>query len=383
MNSQRWMSQNFFIFFITWGVFLPYWTGWLVQAKGLSVTEASLIMGFGLLARGASTMFAFPLASKYWSNQLVILILTICSLVATILYVPVSSFVSLFIITMIFSAVYPTLLPAMDSTAGSLVQQAHIHYGKSRSYGSLGFIISVFINSLIIGYFGDQAILWCMMVGLFLILFMRFLPAPAVLLVKPKVTAQKESRSMRDLWKVRSFPIVLLVAVLIQGAHASYYNYGYIYLQDIGVNSYYIGIIINIAVIFEIIYFVKADHLLMKWQPSSLLLLAAAGSTVRWLLVFFFQNVWIFAVSQSLHALSFGVAHYAFIRYVTNTLPKEQIANAQGIYSATALSLGTAVLTLMGGMLYELSPGLAFLGMIVCTFPAMLLIIMTRKHYNY
>ncbi|MGG3800791.1 MFS transporter [Metabacillus fastidiosus] len=383
MNSQRWMSQNFFIFFITWGIFLPYWTGWLVQAKGLSVTEASLIMGFGLLARGASTMFAFPLASKYWSNQIVILILTICSLIVTVIYIPFSSFVTLFIVTMIFNAVYPALLPAMDSTAGTLVQQDGVNYGKSRSYGSLGFIVSVFINSLIIGYWGEQAILWSMMVGLFLILFMRFLPAPDVVLVKPVAVERNWLQSMRNLWQVKSFPIVLLVVVLIQGAHASYYNYAYIYLQDIGVNSYYIGIILNIAVIFEIFYFVKADHLLTKWHPSSLLLVAAAGSTLRWVLIFSFQNVWVFMLSQSLHALSFGMAHYAFIRYITNNLPKQQISNAQGVYSAVALSLGTAVLTLMGGFLYEIVPAFAFLGMIVCTLPAIALIIVTRKHYKY
>lgn len=383
MNNQRWLSQSFFVFFITWGIFLPYWTGWLVQGKGLSVTEASLIMGFGLLARGASTLFAFPLASKYWSSQKVVLVLTVSSLVATILYIPTSSFGALFVVTLLFSAVYPALLPAVDSTAGALVQQGDVHYGKSRSYGSIGFVISVLIISIVTGYFGEQAILWSMMVGLCLMLFLRLLPIPAVLLVKPTVKDRKDSLSMRSLFQVKSFPIVLLIVILLQGAHASYYNYGYIYLQDLGVDNYYIGIVINIAIIFEIIYFANADHLFKKWKPSSLLLLAASGSTLRWVLVFLFPSVWVFMLSQSLHALSFGVAHYAFIRYITKNLPEQQIPNAQGIYSALALSLSTAVLTLAGGFLYEVSPRLAFLGMVVSTIPAMLLIMMTRKHYDY
>ena len=76
MNNQRWISRNFFVFFISWGIFLPYWTGWLVDAKGLSVAEASLIMGFGLVARGAFSLTAFPIASKYWSSKKVFLLLT-------------------------------------------------------------------------------------------------------------------------------------------------------------------------------------------------------------------------------------------------------------------------------------------------------------------
>lgn len=382
MNNQRWLSQIFFVFFITWGIFLPYWTGWLIHTKGLSVTEASLTMGFGLLARGVSTLFVFPLASKYWSSHTVILILTASSLVTTMLYIPFSSLSTLFVITILFSAVYPALLPAVDSAAGTLVQQGAVHYGKSRSYGSIGFIISVLMISMITGYFGEQSILWSMIAGLCFMLVMTFLPKPTVLSMKPTAKDRKKSLTMRSLWQVKGFPIVLLVVILLQGAHASYYNYGYIYLQHLGVNKYYIGMIINIAVIFEILYFMKADYF-KNWKASSLLLIAASGSTLRWLLIFLFPNVWIFMVSQSLHALSFGVAHFAFIHYITKNLPKQAIAKAQGIYSALALSLSTAGLTLLGGFLYTISPRLAFLGMILCTIPAILLIMVTRKQYEY
>jgi PPP family 3-phenylpropionic acid transporter len=317
------------------------------------------------------------------SSQTVIFVLSASSLVAAILYIPSSSFVTLFIVTLFFSAAFPPLLPALDTAAGNLVQQGNVHYGKSRSYGSIGFIVSVLIISMVTGYFGEQAILSSMVIGLCFMLLMHLLPTPAVLAVKPTVKDRKKSLTLKGLWQIKSFPIVLLIVILLQGAHASYYNYGYIYLQDLGVNKFYIGMIINIAVIFEIIYFLKADHMFKKWKPSSLLILAASGSTLRWVLVFLFPNVWIFMISQSLHALSFGVAHYAFMLYITKNLPKQQIPNAQGIYSALALSFSTAVLTLIGGFLYEISPNLSFLSMIICTFPAILILLATRKKYQY
>src|SRR5690606_16434794 len=108
-------------------------------------------------------------------------------------------------------------------------------------YGSVGFVVSVFIISLITGLWGEQAILWSMLVGLSFVLIMSSLPTPAVLMDKPVKKNPKETRSVRRLWKIKSFPIVLLIVVLLQGAHASYYNYGYIYLQDLGVSTYYIG----------------------------------------------------------------------------------------------------------------------------------------------
>ena len=91
----------------------------------------------------------------------------------------------------------------------------------------------------------------------------------------------------------------------------------------------------------------------------------------------------VFIVSQVLHVLSFALAHYAFIAYLTKTLPKEQIPNAQGLYSALAMGLSTAVLTFLGGYLYEMSPGYAFGAMIICTAPAMLIVLATRDQYHY
>jgi len=383
VNNQRWLSQSFFVFFFTWGIFLPYWTGWLVQAKDLTVADASMIMACGLVARAVATMFVFPFMSKFMSNKKIIIIFTILALLTAIIYIPATSNMSLLLITLLFSLVYPTLMPAIESGASTLVRQGKVHYGKSRSYGSIGFVIAVLILSMLTGVWGEQAILWSMIVGLIFLLVKQLMQTPPALLVKPTLQDRKGKLSMKGLWKVKTFPIVLIVVFLLQGAHAAYYNYGYIYLQELDVNPFYIGMIINIAVIFEVLYFMKADSFLSKWRPSSLLLLAGAGSTFRWMLIFLFPNVGIFIVSQALHALSFGVAHIAFIRYLTKSLPKEQIANAQGIYSGLALSLSTAILTFVGGYLYEIEPGLSFLGMILCTIPAMIILLVTRRKLNY
>lgn len=382
MNNQRWLSQNFFIFFFTWGVFLQYWSGWLAEGKGLSVSEVGFIMGMGLIARAIATLFAYPFASKFLSNKKLILYLVICSLIITFIYIPANSFTSLFIITFIFSFFYPSLLPAIESVATVLVQEGNVNYGKSRSYGSIGFVVAVFIISGIISYFGENAILWCMIVSLFILLIIQSMPAPISLLEQPTAADRKSSYSMRGLFKIKGFSLILFIVILLQGALASYYSYSYIYLQHLGVNPLYIGLILNVAVIFEIIYLSKAE-LFSHYRISTLFIIAAIGSTLRWIIIFIFPNVWAFIFSQTLHSLSFAMAHFAFIQYITRTLPKQQLSNAQGVYSALGMSLSAALLTLWGGFLYEIQPGLAFLGMIVFTVPAIFLILGTRNKYHY
>lgn len=383
MNNQRWLSKNFFTFFFTWGIFLPYWTGWLIDAKQLAVSEASVIMGCGLLARAVSNLFFFPALAKYVNNKRLITIFAIGSLITVLLYVPSNSFVLLLIVTILFSVFYPALLPAVESSAATLAQIGHVHYGKSRSFGSFGFVIAVLIISMLTGVFGKGIIFWSMVLGLIGMLLMQFMATPKELLIVPTKEDRANSLSMKSLWQIKGFPIVLFIVILLQGAHASYYSYGYIYLEDLHVNPFYVGMIINIAVICEILYFMKADSLFTTWRSSSLLLLAAIGSTLRWLLIFLFPNVWVFILSQTFHALSFALAHFAFIGYLTKKLPKEQIPNAQGLYSALAMGLSTAVLTFLGGYLYEITPGLSFVAMLVCTIPAMAILLITRNKYHY
>ena len=134
MNSQRWLSLNFFTFFFTWGVFLPYWTGWLINAKHLSVTEAGFIMSAGMIVRALSTLSLYPLSTKMYSMSKVMQMFGILSLVTMLFYLPLDSYVLLLIVTILFSAIYPNIMPAMESSASILIKKDKIDYGKARAY---------------------------------------------------------------------------------------------------------------------------------------------------------------------------------------------------------------------------------------------------------
>jgi MFS transporter, PPP family, 3-phenylpropionic acid transporter len=382
MKTQRWMSLHFFSFFLTWGIFLPYWSGWMIQTKGISVSEASLIMSLGLVARGLSTLFAFPYLSAKVSSKRLLNIMAIGTLVAIVYYIPSNSFVSLLIATIILHLFYPILMPALDSVAGVLVQSKQLqHYGRSRQWGSIGFVSVGMVLTIFTGWFGDEIILWSLLLGVIGFMSLQFMQTPDILAEKPPKNQTKKV-GILQLFRIKHFPLVLIIVILLQAAHATYYNYGYIFLQEIQAPTYLIGFIINIAVIAEIIFFSIADKKFDKFSIGALLTIAAIGSSARWILVFAFPNVIVFCIAQTLHALSFAMAHYAFMKYLIQNIPHLQIAKAQGIYSALALSWSTAIFTILGGYLYEIEPRLSFIGMILCTIPAMLLALMYRRLEN-
>lgn len=383
MNNQKWLSLNFFAFFFTWGVFLPYWTGWLTNDKGLSVSAASIIMGAGMIARAFSTLLFFPLMTRLFSLGRLMQLLAIASAIVMAFYIPANSYALLFAITFAFNFVYPNILPAIESGATVLMKTDQIHYGKSRSYGSIGYTIALLIVGAATAVWQETAILWVMLAGLLFMAATLSITSPAPLQIKPEPENGTGKGVAWQLLKSKGFLTILLITIFLQGAHAAYYNYGFIYLQDIGVNGFYIGIILNVAIILEIVFFAKADTLFDRWPVSSMFLLAGVGSTLQWILIFLFPSVWVFIFSQLLHALSFGVAHFAFIRYIFEKLDSSQIPAAQGMYAALGMSLSVALLTFFGGFLYEISPGLAFLGMVVFSFPAIVLVLLTRKKLSY
>ncbi|KMY49635.1 MFS transporter [Peribacillus loiseleuriae] len=379
MNSQRWMSRQFFSFFITWGVFLPFWTGWMIYTKGISVSQASLIMSLGLVVRGISTLLVFPYLSRKFSSKTLIKGMAIGTLLSILCYIPAKSFTSLLVTTLLLHLFYPALMPTLDSVAGVLSQSKQLrHYGKSRSWGSIGFVISGMVLTVFTGAFGDEVILWALLLGTFVFVCLNFMPTPDVLNKKPSANQTKRV-DMLQLFRIKHFGVVLVIVILLQAAHASYYSYGYIFLQEIYAPKYLIGVILNIAVIAEITFFLIADRRFHKFSVGSLLTLAALGSTVRWILVFSFPNIIVFCISQTLHAFSFAMGHYAFMKYLIKNIPHVQIPNAQGMYSALALSWSTAIFTFFGGYLYEIEPRYAFIGMIICSIPSMLLALVYRK----
>ena len=272
----------------------------------------------------------------------------------------------------------------MESSASVLVSTGKIHYGRSRSWGSLGYTIALLIVGAGTAVFQEAAILWLMIIGLIAIVFSQFQASPVVLHVKTKPINQVDEKGrLNKLFASEGFVIVLLISILLQGSHASYYNYGFVYLRDLGVGSFYIGLILNVAIVCEIVFFTKADQFFSKMKVSTMYSIAALGSTLRWVMIYLFPNVVVFIFSQALHVLSFGVAHYAFIQYISQKLKPNQIPTAQGMYAAFAMGLSIAILTFLGGFLYEVSPKLSFLGMTLSSVPALLLTLFTMRKYNY
>lgn len=364
-----WLSMRHFTFFFTWGIFLPYWTVWLIEGKSFTVEQAGIIVGLGLVSRSLSNICFFPIMCRYISLYTLATLIPLISTIVAIFFITFDSFISIAIITIVFSLFYPTLLP-LNETISTVISKEHgVSYGKSRSWGSIGYIVALLSVGVSTYVYNDNVIVYIMILGCMVIYLSSAYKTPTAL----KKRSFEEKQSVSSLIKAPNFMIVIIICLILQGSHAAYYSYGTIYLESLGINKVIISIILMIAVIAEIIFFAIADRFFSQKSFYFMFLIASCAAIIRWFLVYEFNNPIIFIISQVLHAFTFGLAHYAFIRYVNSQLSQNLVPLAQGIYSAFAMSLSTGLLTLFSSYLYNTQPNFPFLGMTIILIPCLLL----------
>ncbi|OES45057.1 3-phenylpropionic acid transporter [Domibacillus iocasae] len=365
-TSQFWLSITFFAFYFSWGIFMPYWNAWLVSEKGLPVEAASSLIAIGLLVRAASTFFLYPAMSAKFPAGTLLKWFTSTAALLSLFFIPASGYVPLLLVMAAFCLVYPIIMPMADSMGALLMKTDGIHYGKSRSWGSIGYTVSVFFIGLATAAFTDAAILYILIGSLV------FMVAAAFYYMPPVLGARDELRRvpLKQLFRSRRFVTALIVCVLIQGAHAAYYNYGVLYLQHLGVSSIWTGVILNIAVAAEIIFFSVADRFLRHVSVPVMFMGAAFAAVFRWSIMFILPTVAVYIFAQVFHAFTFGLAHYAFIRLLYQEFDTSEIPAAQGVYSSLGMGLSTAIFTFGAGYLYDIEPRFAFLSMAIVALPA-------------
>jgi PPP family 3-phenylpropionic acid transporter len=378
LKPQTWLSINFFLFFFTWGVFIPYWNTWLINEKGLSIQAAGTIIAVGLLIRAFSTFFVFPFLSKKMAIGHEMKMISLLSVLILLLFLPVHSFRWILAAMILFSFVYPMMLAISESLGSIMMKTDQIQYGISRSFGSIGYATALVAVGAILSFYNESSIFWTMFVSCCLMAIAAHVQTPKSLMAKH----QEQSVSYLPLFRSKRFMAAMVVCILIQGAHASYYNYGFIYLQKLNAGDFWSGMILNLAVLAETLFFMTADRLFQKVSTSRMFAISAAASIVRWGLVYLVPTVWMFIFTQFLHSLTFALAHYAFIRLLHEELDNRLIPAAQGIYASLAMGLSISVFTFLGSYLYSKSAGLAFAGMAAAVIPSLFIALMMVRKFE-
>ena len=364
MSSKTWLSSNYFLQFLVTGTFLPFWMVYLTSVKNLSVLEASSIFSMLYFARVISGIFLSPYLIKKYNLNITMKLSVASGLILAVSYGFTNEKILLGIITFLFGLIYFMISPLVEGLASLFLREENIDYGKARTYGSLGYtVVGIFIGG-VLGYVGNGALYYILIFLVALYLVFMFLPQPK--LVKNLNLDNNSNNDKKESlygWVLKDRNAILLIVTifLYQLSHTAYNNYNAIYLESMNISAKWLsGVILNVSVIAEIIFFIFSKRLVDKIKPKNLLVFAGVCAVIRWAALATFHNIYVFTVMQTFHAITFAVAHIAFILMLNRDYNNKEIIDMQNLYTAIGFQLSMAIGLYIMGALWDISTSYVF-----------------------
>ena len=364
MSSKTWLSTNYFLQFLVTGTFLPFWMVYLTSVKNLTVLEASSIFSMLYIARVISGIFLSPYLIKKYNIDITLKLSVGIGLILAVSYGFTNEKIVLGLITFLFGMIYFMVSPLVEGLASLFLREENIDYGKARTYGSLGFTIIGIIIGGILGYVGNEALYYILIFLVALYLVFMFLPQPKLVknLSFEEPNAKKEKESLYS-WvlKDRNAILLIITVFLYQLSHTAYNNYNALYLESMNISAKWLsGVILNVSVIAEIIFFIFSKRLVKRIKPKNLMIFAGVCAIIRWGALAMFHNIYVFTIMQTFHAITFAVAHIAFILILNKDYNNKEIIDMQNLYTAICFQLSMAIGLYIMGALWDISTSYVF-----------------------
>ena len=342
------LSGFYFLFFATFGVYMPYWSLYL-KSIGFNALQIGVLLALAVVTKIFSSYLWGCLVDRQGERMPIIrftAFMTFLVFAATLL---VQDFWGLVVIIILFAMFWHAALPQIEAaTLSYLGKSVHI-YTIVRIWGSVGFIIAVW------GFGNIFEVININYVPIILLFAMILVWLLTLTIAELPVTHNGQANV--SLGKVLKQPktIALLVSCfLMLVSHGPYYTFYSIYLDDYGFSKSLIGKMWALGVIAEVLIFTLMHRLLRYFRLRSLLLISLFMAVVRWLMIaFFVDDLLLLGVAQLLHAATFGMHHAVAIQYVHHYFKGELQGRGQGLYSSVSYGAGFAVGSLLAGLAWE------------------------------
>lgn len=361
LSPFNWLALAFFGYFFAYGVLVPYLPVW-VKSHAYDPQFIGIILSSSYFFRFIGSFF-FGRMIKHSHQLFTALRLIAWSMVGMtcVMALTAQNFWWLFVSIGIFSMLNAAGMPLTDSLAATWQKQLELDYGKARLLGSLAFTLALVAVGQLIRFTGEQNIIWILTaLFVFYSLLLMLNPHP-----KPHDEAESAGENSVNYWtllKNADHARMLLAAFLIQGSHAGYYVYSILYWNENGIPVQLTSLLWGCAVTAEILLFFFSKRLFGDWSVRHLMLLATLAAVIRWAAYGSTTSILWLTLLQTFHALTFAVMHIAMIRYIARQ-PQNTIVKLQSLYSGLANCLGVAVMTMICGKIYPLSPQAMFITM--------------------
>ncbi len=342
------LSGYYFLFFITIGGFMPYWSLYL---KSINMSaEAIGILSAVVVGTKIFSSFIWGWVVDHTGKRMQVIRMTsLLSAISFSLVLFYQDFWPLFIILFIFAIFWSAALPQVEAATLSHLGEESDSYTVIRIWGSISFIVAV----LALGRFFDHqpiSYLLPILIGSMLLVWIHTLFISEI----PTENDKSNGTSFRSIMLKPHVISLMLVCFLIQAGHGPYYTFFSIYLEEHGYSNSFIGTAWAVGAIAEVIIYVFIHRVISHFGLRYLMILTLILATARWLLIaLFVENVAVLLFAQCLHAATFGVYHAVAIQYIHKEFKGVHQGRGQALYSSISFGAGIALGSLISGYLWD------------------------------
>jgi PPP family 3-phenylpropionic acid transporter len=222
-----------------------------------------------------------------------------------------------------------------------------LDYGRVRLWGSVGFIAATATMGVLLDYVSDRAILYGVLAA--------FAATTAAAFGIPAAADSRRGTAAITLGALlhrREFLLFYGACLLMQLGHGTYYGFFSIALEGQGFSASAIGALWTIGVVAEVAFMFWSGRALSRIGAAPLLVISFVAAVLRWTLMARAPGPVGLAVTQCLHALSFGAFHVAAVTIIHQSVPPSLRATGQTLYSSLAYGVGSGLGLLLNGWLY-------------------------------
>lgn len=350
--------------FIIVGIHMPYMAVWL-DGRGMSAGQISIIFAAPLFTRVIFTPLLSYIADKSGRRRLILQLLSAGAFLSAVALIETYDFFAILSVHMIFAIFWTTIMPLTETVAMTGVRMG-ADYGQMRLWGSLSFIAASFSIGYVVEHLGAESVLSSLILAtLFLLICAFFLPKPSGRgrLKAAIYIPQIQWKDAMTLLRAPHFILFLMGTSFAQSSHAVYYAFGTLHWQSLNITTTLIGALWAIGVLAEILLFFFAKQLFKKLSSKQLIIIAGLGAFIRWTITAFDPPLALLFPVQILHGLTFGAAHLGAMYYISETIPENYAATAQGLYAAISSGIVMGAAIALSGTLYSAYAGYAYFAM--------------------
>ena len=360
----------YFSYFAAIGIYVPYWTLFL-RDLGLSSLQIGTLYSIPSLARIIVPPLVGYFADRFNQRRSFLIVAALGQLIPLSLIFWLHTYGYLLILISAFALFNSTVLPLGEATVQEEHEKGSLDYGRTRLWGTLSFILLAIAYGKLLDFVGNNWILFGIIFCFVIHFFVTFV------MPEGKMSFKLQSEKVRIAFLTPTTWIFFCCVMLMNIGHGTFYGFYSIYLADLGFKESGIGIHWAVAATAELIVFIFASRLMVRFRAETLIAFCCLAAAVRWFLTATFTSFALLTVFQSLHAFTFGLFHATCLNLLHRIFPVGSRSIGQSLYTTLGNGVGNFVGIMFAGIFWDEYGGKLFYAssatMIIAFFLSLLL----------